>query len=38
MEGLYVAQLGTNNTYNVNFRVGFFGKPNKGTQGHVGTR
>ncbi|KAF4311775.1 hypothetical protein GTA08_BOTSDO12563 [Botryosphaeria dothidea] len=25
MEGLYIAQLGTNNTYNVNFRVGFFG-------------
>ncbi|EOD43083.1 hypothetical protein UCRNP2_10230 [Neofusicoccum parvum UCRNP2] len=25
MEKLYVAELGTNDTYNVNFRVGFFG-------------
>lgn len=27
MEKLYVADLATNDTYAVNFRVGFFGKP-----------
>lgn len=38
MEKLYVADLGVNQTYNVNFRIGFYGKPDQKTRHHFVSR